>query len=73
MPDGVTFEEAASLPVAYGTAHRMLITHQTVKSGDKVLILGCERRRRHRLRSPREDAGRGSDRLCRQRGESSRG
>ena len=27
MPDGVTFEEAASLPVAYGTAHRMLITH----------------------------------------------
>jgi NADPH:quinone reductase-like Zn-dependent oxidoreductase len=24
MPDEVTFEEAASLPVAYGTAHRML-------------------------------------------------
>jgi NADPH:quinone reductase-like Zn-dependent oxidoreductase len=41
MPEGVTFEEAASLPVAYGTAHRMLITHQTVKSGDKVLVLGA--------------------------------
>jgi alcohol dehydrogenase len=41
MPDGVTFEEAASLPVAYGTAHRMLITHQTVKSGDKVIVLGA--------------------------------
>jgi NADPH:quinone reductase-like Zn-dependent oxidoreductase len=41
MPAGVTFEEAASLPVAYGTAHRMLITHQTVKSGDKVLVLGA--------------------------------
>ncbi|MBI3937106.1 MAG: zinc-binding dehydrogenase [Betaproteobacteria bacterium] len=41
MPDGVDFEEAASLPVAYGTAHRMLITHQTVKAGDKVLILGA--------------------------------
>jgi NADPH:quinone reductase-like Zn-dependent oxidoreductase len=41
MPDGVTFEEAASLPVAYGTAHRMLITHKTVKSGDKVLVLGA--------------------------------
>ena len=27
MPDGVTFEEAASLPVAYGTAHRMMITN----------------------------------------------
>src|SRR5262247_555868 len=41
MPDGVTFEDAASLPVAYGTAHRMLITHKTVKSGDKVLVLGA--------------------------------
>src|SRR5712671_5530165 len=41
MPAGVTFEEAASLPVAYGTAHRMLITHQTVKKGDKVLVLGA--------------------------------
>jgi NADPH:quinone reductase-like Zn-dependent oxidoreductase len=41
MPAGVSFEAAASLPVAYGTAHRMLITHRTVKSGDRVLILGA--------------------------------
>jgi NADPH:quinone reductase-like Zn-dependent oxidoreductase len=41
MPDGVAFEEAAALPVAYGTAHRMLVTHKTVKGGDKVLILGA--------------------------------
>jgi alcohol dehydrogenase len=41
MPDGVTFEQAASLPVAYGTAHRMLITHRTVKKGDRVLVLGA--------------------------------
>jgi len=41
MPQGVSFEQAASLPVAYGTAHRMLITHNTVKSGDKVLVLGA--------------------------------
>src|SRR4249919_937138 len=41
MPDGVSFEDAASLPVAYGTAHRMLITHNTVKKGDKVIILGA--------------------------------
>src|SRR6202166_2823266 len=41
MPAGVTFEEAASLPVAYGTAHRMLITHKTVKPGDRVLGLGA--------------------------------
>ena len=41
MPAGVSFEEAASLPVAYGTAHRMLITHDTVKNGQRVLILGA--------------------------------
>ena len=41
MPDGVTYEEAASLPVAYGTAHRMLITHKTVKAGDRVVVLGA--------------------------------
>ena len=41
MPAGVSFEDAASLPVAYGTAHRMLITHNTVKAGDRVLVLGA--------------------------------
>src|SRR5499427_702548 len=41
IPDGVSFAEAASLPVAYGTAHRMLIKHNTVKMSDKVLILGA--------------------------------
>jgi NADPH:quinone reductase-like Zn-dependent oxidoreductase len=41
MPLGVSFEEAASLPVAYGTAHRMLVTHQTVKAGERVLVLGA--------------------------------
>lgn len=41
MPAGVSFAEAASLPVAYGTAHRMLITHRTVKKGDRVLVLGA--------------------------------
>ena len=41
MPAGVSFEDAASLPVAYGTAHRMLITHNTVKQGDRVVILGA--------------------------------
>jgi NADPH:quinone reductase-like Zn-dependent oxidoreductase len=41
MPDGVSFEQAASLPVAYGTAHRMLITHNTIRKGDRVLVLGA--------------------------------
>src|ERR1700710_2869108 len=41
MPDGVSFAEAASLPVAYGTAHRMLVTHNTIKKGDRVIVLGA--------------------------------
>src|SRR5437868_5277596 len=41
MPADVSFEDAAALPVAYGTAHRMLITHKTVKAGERVLILGA--------------------------------
>jgi len=41
IPEGVSFEQAAALPVAYGTAHRMLISHDTVNPGDKVLILGA--------------------------------
>ena len=41
IPKGVTYAEAASLPVAYGTAHRMLVTHKTVKKGDSVLVLGA--------------------------------
>ena len=41
MPDGATFEQAASLPVAYGTAHRMIYTHDTIQPGEKVLVLGA--------------------------------
>src|SRR6516162_9766647 len=41
IPNGVTFVDAAALPVAYGTAHRMLITHKTAKKGDKVVVLGA--------------------------------
>jgi alcohol dehydrogenase len=41
LPEKVGFDEAAALPVAYGTAHRMLVTHKTVKAGDRVLVLGA--------------------------------
>lgn len=41
IPEGVTFAEAASLPVAYGTAHRMMFTHGKVNKDDRVLILGA--------------------------------
>jgi alcohol dehydrogenase len=41
IPDGVSFVEAAALPVAYGTAHRMLVTRGCVAAGERVLILGA--------------------------------
>lgn len=41
MPADVSYEQAASLPVAYGTAHRMIVTHDTIKKGEKVLVLGA--------------------------------
>jgi alcohol dehydrogenase len=41
LPDDVAFVEAAALPCAYGTAHRMMFTRGAVKAGEKVLILGA--------------------------------
>ena len=41
IPEGCSYEQAAALPVAYGTAHRMMITNGGMKGGDKVLILGA--------------------------------
>ena len=44
MPADVTYAEAAALPVAYGTAHRMIVTHDTIRQGEKVLVLGASPR-----------------------------
>lgn len=41
IPDGVSFSDAAALPVAYGTALRMMVTNGHVAKGEKVLILGA--------------------------------
>jgi alcohol dehydrogenase len=41
IPDAVSFEQAAALPVAYGTARRMMMTNGHVAAGEKVLILGA--------------------------------
>src|SRR6476620_6170707 len=41
LPDEVGFADAAALPVAYGTAYRMMIERARVKAGEKVLILGA--------------------------------
>lgn len=41
VPDAVSFEDAAALPIAYGTSHRMLFTRGKIQAGEKVLILGA--------------------------------
>lgn len=41
IPDDVSFEAAAALPIAYGTAMRMLLARGKVKAGEKILILGA--------------------------------
>ena len=41
IPDGVSFEQAAALPVAYGTALRMIEDRARVRPGETVLILGA--------------------------------
>ncbi len=41
VPEKVSFEQAAALPVAYGTAYRMMMTRGAIKAGEKVMILGA--------------------------------
>jgi alcohol dehydrogenase len=41
LPDDVSYAAAAALPVAYGTAYRMMVDRGKVAAGEKVLILGA--------------------------------
>lgn len=41
VPNEVSLEDAAALPLAYATAYRMLITHGKIKRDEKILILGA--------------------------------
>jgi len=41
IPDGVSFRDAACLPVAYGTARRMLLARAGLQVGETVLVLGA--------------------------------
>ncbi|MFD4503639.1 zinc-binding dehydrogenase [Streptomyces sp. NPDC058457] len=40
-PEWLTFDEAACLPVAWGTAYRMLFTQAGIRAGDRVLVQGA--------------------------------
>jgi len=41
IPDAVSFEAAASIPLAYATAHRMMVTRGRVHGDDTVLVMGA--------------------------------
>src|ERR1700730_14247663 len=41
VPADVSFAEAAAIPVAYGTAHRMLTANGPIEAGQSVLVLGA--------------------------------
>jgi alcohol dehydrogenase len=41
VPDGVALEDAAALPLAYGTAYRMLRERGRIAAGERVLVLGA--------------------------------
>jgi alcohol dehydrogenase len=41
LPDNVSFEQAASIPIAFGTARRMMMTRGQVQKGELVLVLGA--------------------------------
>lgn len=41
LPDEISAVDASCLPVAYGTAHRMMFTRGEVKAGETVFVLGA--------------------------------
>ncbi len=41
MPEGLSFVDAAAVPIAYGTALRMMQTRGAIRAGERVLILGA--------------------------------
>ncbi|MEM7002773.1 MAG: SDR family NAD(P)-dependent oxidoreductase [Pseudomonadota bacterium] len=41
IPEGVSYEVASSIPLAYATAHRMMVTRGGVNKDDTVLVMGA--------------------------------
>ncbi len=41
VPAAVSLQAAAALPLAYGTAHRMLHTRGRIAAGERILVLGA--------------------------------
>ena len=51
IPDGVSYHQAAALPVAYGTAHRMMMTTAYVRLAEYHYIRKEETRFQESLKS----------------------
>lgn len=41
LPESVDFSVASAIPLAYATAHRLMVTRGEVAAGEKVLVLGA--------------------------------
>jgi alcohol dehydrogenase len=41
LPDGVSFSDASALPVAYGTAQKMVYDRGKIRPGESVIVLGA--------------------------------
>jgi alcohol dehydrogenase len=41
IPAGVGFVQAAALPLAYGTAYRMMVTRGKLEAGERIMVLGA--------------------------------
>ena len=41
LPDSLSYEQGAAIPIAYGTAHRMLFHRGRLAAGETMLVLGA--------------------------------
>ncbi len=41
LPSAVDFETASAIPLAYATAHRLMVTRGRIEAGETVLVLGA--------------------------------
>lgn len=41
LPEAVSYEVASAIPLAYATAHRMMVTRGQVRATDRVLVMGA--------------------------------
>ena len=58
IPDGMSYETAATLPIGLNTLHNALVTAGRLKAGETVMVQGAVVRRRHHRLADRQADGR---------------